>query len=214
MSDNDLVFTISENICYCGTNNKDSFGNAAKYPSKISGKIIIPRKFENHFVNEIGCAAFYKCGLITEIQIEARITKINDRAFSDCHSLLRINVPSSVTYIGNYGIHFYISNTGVPSGVSTVIFEDRRSSIEMKDSAIASRQTIVIAIANKIETTCTTNALCGYTTIAIYSKQSFSFCNVQTIVEPTFFAQNICTNRRNNTFFSALTQMIILLIVS
>ena len=186
---NELVFTVLNGICYCGTNDLSSLGNAAKYPSQISGKIIIPLKFGDNYVNEVGKSAFFQCSKITEVCIEARITKINERAFSDCSGLLKINIPSSVTYIGNRAIHFYIANTAISKGVSTVIFEKRRKSLTIEENGIAARESINIFIPNKIDTSCPTNAINLYTMLIVYSKNSFTICGVETSVEPKFFQE-------------------------
>ena len=77
---NELVFTTTNGVCICGTN-RTTYGNAAKYPSLIAGKIVIPLKHNGEYVKEIGCFAFFRCVYITEVFIEARLTKIHERAF-------------------------------------------------------------------------------------------------------------------------------------
>lgn len=206
---NELVYTVIGEICYCGTNNISSKGNAAKNPSQISGKVVIDLKYGNNYVNEIGKAAFFGCALITEVVIKARITKINERAFSDCSGLLRINIPSTVTFIDTYGIHFYIEQTSMSKGAATVMFEDRTNAITIKEKAIGQRETIKVFLPNKIDASCVTNSLYEYKTFVVYSKYSFTFCGIQTLVEPKLFEKKMsCICRRNSFLFSCFSVLV------
>lgn len=58
--------------------------------------IIIPEKYQNLFVTEIGKKAFYGCATIITIQLPDTIIKIDDKAFANCENLIKINLTDNV----------------------------------------------------------------------------------------------------------------------
>ncbi len=84
-------------------------------PSKIDGKSVV-RIGEKAFydraitsvhipdgVIQVGESAFEKCDRLKSVRFPILTLKeLSDRAFSNCHSLEKINLPSNLTFIGNY----------------------------------------------------------------------------------------------------------------
>ena len=69
--------------------------------TSFSGEVVIPEKVNGIQIREIGYCAFYQCSLITKITIHAKIRSINRWAFFCCTNLKYINIPETVTFIGN-----------------------------------------------------------------------------------------------------------------
>lgn len=73
--------------------------------------IIIPSKYRNLPVNEIGKNAFYKCEKLTSVVIPNSITKIDYGAFYYCKSISSIIIPNSVIFMEKYAFDMHGSAT-------------------------------------------------------------------------------------------------------
>lgn len=73
-------------------------------PTTYSGAIVIQEKIGEIKITEIGQYAFYYCS-ITRVTIHAKIRSINLYAFSWCSNLEYINIPETVTFIGDASLY-------------------------------------------------------------------------------------------------------------
>jgi hypothetical protein len=75
------------------------------YENYVSGEVVIPSVVNiggvNYSVTAIGEYAFAGCLGLTSIEIPSSVTEIGDNAFEDC-ALTSINIPASITSIGEY----------------------------------------------------------------------------------------------------------------
>lgn len=114
-----VKYNISENYCIVG-DNSTTYGNGIT-DKNYDGKIVIEDRVNRLKVQEIGRNAFRECHKITEVIIYAKIKSINCNAFDQCISLRYINIPSTVTYIGD--VAFYLGNGNCRTLSTEVIFE-------------------------------------------------------------------------------------------
>ena len=72
-------------------------------------------------LTSIGSFAFSGCSSLTSIEIPSSVTSIGDYVFRDC-GLTSIKIPSSVTSIGDYAFYVCSSLTSIeiPSGVTSI----------------------------------------------------------------------------------------------
>ena len=96
---NGVKYTLKNNFYIVG-DGKTTEGNGITDKS-YSGTITIPSNIDGIEIKEIGQYSFFRCQYITKVFIRAKITKINDCAFLHCSRLEYINIPSTVTFIGN-----------------------------------------------------------------------------------------------------------------
>ena len=70
----------------------------------------------------IGVYTFSGCSSLTSVNIPSSVTRIGDGAFSGCSSLTSINIPSSVTEIGDWAFNGCTSLTSIniPSSVTEI----------------------------------------------------------------------------------------------
>ena len=116
-----LIFALLFTLCSCNENTDvDSDTNAQLKESEglaftlsddesyyiVSGigdckdtDIVIPNKYKNLPVTEIGARAFYDCPSLTSVIIPDSVTTIGAGAFSFCKSLTSVTIPDSVTSI-------------------------------------------------------------------------------------------------------------------
>jgi len=87
-----------------------------------SNKVIIPSRYKNISVTQIGDSAFANCVNIETIVIPDTITKIGNRAFYNCSKLKNINIIDSIYSIGDRA--FYncesIARIVIPDSVTNV----------------------------------------------------------------------------------------------
>lgn len=79
----------------------------------ISGNVEIPDELDGHKVTAIGAYAFMGCGHIENINIPESVTAIGNSAFYLCHNHMmpglrqRINIPAGVKILGAHALHGY-----------------------------------------------------------------------------------------------------------
>ena len=85
----DEFYIVGDNSTEKSGIDDDSIENITIY-DQINGKS----------VQEIGAKAFYQCQQLKRVIINAKIRSINRYAFMFCSNLEYINIPSTVTFIG------------------------------------------------------------------------------------------------------------------
>ena len=70
----------------------------------------------------IGTYAFSYCHSLASVSIPSGVTSINSSAFQNCYSLASVSIPSGVTSIGTYAFQncYSLASLIIPSGVSTI----------------------------------------------------------------------------------------------
>ncbi len=73
-----------------------------KYTGKATtgDKVIVPEKFGDRTVTEIGDEAFYNLAAVVEVNIPATVTRIGKHAFAGCTELTAISLPAGTLSIG------------------------------------------------------------------------------------------------------------------
>jgi len=190
--------------CIVGTDVLTDSANAIS--STFSGIIIIPSHHNGLPVTKVGQSAFRYARSVTEVIIKARITTFGVRAFSDMDGLKKINIPSSVTRIEDYGLQFSLNGQTV--GTVTVTFEEG-SSLEYIGSEVFGYKTNLIVYYTKGSSpSCHSKVFDGAKDVTIYAPASFKFCNIyNTIV----LSRCKCTN---NVLSISLNRMFVSLILA
>jgi len=103
---------------YTSISNNNEY--SVKAGTATSGRIVIPATHNGRPVREISPGAF-KNSNIESITIGNNVTKIHNDAFIDCSQLKTVNLPASLTYIGEHAFE----NSGltaivIPDGVETI----------------------------------------------------------------------------------------------
>ena len=106
--------------------------------------VTIPEKVNGKPVLEIGCQAFSKLLKLETVEILAKITQINQFAFYGCCSLININIPSSVTFIGYAAISAIKSDDDPSDGILTIKFEPNATITRIEQFAIEKKLHIII----------------------------------------------------------------------
>ena len=93
------------------------------YPGLKS--VIIPETIENdgdiYNVIGIGYKAFYVCGDLTSVEIPNSVTIIGDYAFDECRKLKSIKLPDYVTYIGEHAFYACrLESVNIPNTVTQI----------------------------------------------------------------------------------------------
>lgn len=72
--------------------------------------------------NTIGYEMFYTCFALEEVVLPEGITEIKDDAFSGCYNLVKVNIPTTVTKIGDAAFYHCssIQEIEIPEGVTTL----------------------------------------------------------------------------------------------
>ena len=164
-------YVCNDTECSVGTG-ASSGPNAVSSSDK--GVLIVPKYHNNKSVTSIGRYAFRHADEITEIIIEARIVYIEERGIGDMRSLKKINIPSSVKRIGDYGVQF--SNSGTTNGIVRIKFEGRSSLEYIGAEVFGFRNVVLIEFTGYKSPTCASNAFSGVYTVEIYSPTSINFC--------------------------------------
>lgn len=111
-----------------GTNATVTFQGTSvyQYSNEYTGRVIIPSAVRHNGtsypVTSIGGGAFSECTSLISVNIPNSITSIGDGAFSGCTSLTSVNIPNFVTSIGGGAFAFCSSLTSIviPNSVANL----------------------------------------------------------------------------------------------
>ena len=83
---------------------------------------VIPSKYNNLPVVEIGTGAFQDCEKLTSIKIPSSVTHISSSAFDNCYLLQSVEIPNSVTRISAYAFSncYSLSSVEIPHSVKAI----------------------------------------------------------------------------------------------
>ena len=89
---------------------------------KNSSTAEIQEYVSGYLVSGIESAAFRDCRSLTSINIPSSVTSIGEGAFDGCRALTSINIPSSVTSIGDYAFENCraLTSINIPSSVTSI----------------------------------------------------------------------------------------------
>ena len=102
---NHVIYYLSPSKDFYAVGKNDSSEATALTPNSYDGNVVIEEMVKGKRVLEISSNAFRSTS-IKKVTIRAKIQKIHDFAFAFCTKLEYINVPSTVTYIGNCAFFF------------------------------------------------------------------------------------------------------------
>jgi len=103
--------------------------------------------------------------------------------------LQKINIPSSVTKIDEFGLQF--SNSGMTTGAVTVVFDPKTSLTYIGDEVFSYMTSLTIKYTGNESPSCHPNALIDGQSRIIYAPKSFKFCGLyDTVVIPVCSAKN------------------------
>lgn len=72
------------------------------HDTSISGKVVIPKKYQDSLVKVIGESAFFGCKNITEVVFPESIEIIGQNAFLNCSGITDLKFSNSITTIGDF----------------------------------------------------------------------------------------------------------------
>ena len=184
MSINNLS-VIKNNIRYCLDENEASYSvGCGSHQDAIADNsidlstIIIPEKIYNKDITKINSCAFEQLKTIRIVQIYAKITRIEFRAFDQCSGIERINIPATVTYIG--GNALCLSNNGPSGGTVHIYFEPGSQLSQIGDGGISSKETMIISYCGQNSmNNCGSNIFSYVVNPIIYSPNNIEFCSIQ-----------------------------------
>ena len=113
-----VISTSEVEVTYKGSSYNEFY-------NEYNGSVVIPSLVEyggfTYSVTSIGDNAFSSCDL-TSIEIPNSVTTIGDYAFVYCSSLTSIQIPNSVTSIGDYVFYYCSSLTSIeiPNSVTSI----------------------------------------------------------------------------------------------
>ncbi len=120
--------TVSDSQGVQYTANDDaSTCRVSGHNDSYNSEIIIPEVYQGRTVTSIGNFsnrdAFFGCTSLTSVEIPNSVTSIGDGAFRDCSGLTSIEIPNSVTSIGNWAFCGCSGLTGsqvIPNSVTSI----------------------------------------------------------------------------------------------
>ena len=190
MKPNKLIFHQYEGFVIVG-DNSTIYSNGIK-DANYSGIVVIPQMYNGLPVLEIGCFAFSKCSFITHVLIEADLRAINAQAFSAMPSLQSINIPKTVTFMGECAItSFNIFNqsvdASVPNSMGTLIIslESGSQLNYIGKTPFGRKQNIILTTEDDLShISCFDHWFYSADRFLIYSTKDFTSCGVKSVVVP------------------------------
>ena len=158
--------------------------------ANAQGKLIIPKTYQGLPITIIGQFAFRLCRKITEIDIQADITQIKKRAFSDMNGLKEVTLPSSLQRIEDYGLQF--SNNGGVSGNVKITFGENSQLSYIGCEVFGFKNNVIIYYTSNKSPQCHSNVFPSVTSKVILAPTEFTFCNQYLTVLQTTILQNDC----------------------
>lgn len=142
---NNLVFTNCGDYLLVGTNQSNVSSNAVVKGKHLNEDLVIPYSVNNISVKIVGDRAFCLCLDIKNVQIDARITHIHQRAFSNCRNIVSINIPNTCEYIGVLSLDFHNSTTNSFSNGTVIVRFEQGSRLKFIDvNGISQKEQIII----------------------------------------------------------------------
>ena len=167
--------------CTVGTD-QEKYPNAV--PVDASCILVIPKYYENKPIKAIGQHAFHTCRNIIEIQIEASITIIKTRAFSDMSGLKKVMLPSSLETVEECGLQF--CNYGENSGIVQIIFGSNSQLKSLGDQVFGFQEEIIIYFTGTKSPSCHEGVFHRSAHQLVFAPFEFQFCNLLTISSQYF----------------------------
>ena len=92
------------------------------YRGQHNGKVVLPASIDNKKVVAIRGGAFFKCSSLESIEIPNSVTFIGNDAFRGCSNLTSIEIPNSVTSIGDGAFRYCsnLTNIEIPNSVTSI----------------------------------------------------------------------------------------------
>ena len=152
--ENKIIYCYYNNVWFVGDNStkEETKATAVESDSDVKGELIIPKLIQNHAITQIAFCAFFRCIYINKVIINADISVLNYRSFSQIPGLDYIRLPSSIEYIYKWAIDMYEfrNENHTPEGITVVVFQ-RNTHLKYISSIAFNRRTfIVICIGNDI----------------------------------------------------------------
>ena len=91
------------------------------FPENVGGAVVIPSSINGKPVANIGDSAFSACHSISSVTIPSSVTSIGFGAFYTCYALNTVTIPTSITSIGD--LAFYecgLTSVTIPSGITKI----------------------------------------------------------------------------------------------
>lgn len=109
---------MPKDVWAIGSWNSDNPWNAEK--TKIGG---YPNNYDSYYNNndQFGCASFYQCVNLKEIEFPSTLVYIGSKAFGNCVKLTSITIPEGVELMGNsVFMNCYIEEINFPAALTTI----------------------------------------------------------------------------------------------
>ena len=179
-----LIFTQLNNIWYIGTNSTNEESNGFVEGATIPQKLIIPKYYNKNLIQAVGAYAFFQIREIYEVVIEAPVIEIHKAAFHGCTNLRSINIPATVTFLGQSAMDGRVVDTQeIGNGPMTYYFEKGSSITTIMLAAICNYKTIIVYINDIVNPSCDSSSfLTGAEKWTVFSPYSYKLCGRQTTV--------------------------------
>ena len=213
----------TDDVIYCNIDNgKVIVGNNSTtksngvYNNKAITKLTIPARANGKLIAEIGQCAFNYQQQLASVIINAKITQINWHAFYSCSSLMLINIPSSVAFIGQGGISCLSPGDLTSSGTLSVFFDYPSSIKTIGNYGFERKLNVIIYFGGKRAPNIGESLFLGSSNATIYSPTRIDFGSYKTVaIDSKFFTRNFgiqtCKNRNHLSLQLAYSFMICLI---